>query len=278
MSTGLRICNRGVRVWSGRFQIFSENFRGDCENCILRNFSGCFFSRQDFFHQDCFKNLRKNLQKFNRISAWLPKLHPLCAEEQFEWFFWRKCNLTIFFEVWIKIFLNCVEKLWARSWNFLLWVQRYKFWSEKKLGFQHMFPDFLFKLIGHMLKLKFTCSKENFENVFSEKTLPVSELQNRSKNVADFCEKSHLGCQNCTARIGKFFWGVCVVWKKSFFTFELWVKSSRNFCSWYTSMLCCQNSSQRIQNYFFELFYGRISFSKIFSDFERNSFRPLRTL
>ena len=204
MSTGLRICNRGVRVWSGRFQIFSENFRGDCENCILRNFSGCFFSRQDFFHQDCFKNLRKNLQKFNRISAWLTKLHPLCAEEQFEWFFWRKCNLTIFFEVWIKIFLNCVEKLWARSWNFLLWVQRYKFWSEYKLGFQHMFPDFLFKLIGHMLKLKFTCSKENFENVFSEKTLPVSELQNRSKNVADFCEKSHLGCQNCTARIGKF--------------------------------------------------------------------------
>ena len=141
-----------------------------------------------------------------------------------------------------------------------------------------MFPLFRFGFIGHMLKLKFTCPKENFENIFSEKTLPVSELQIRSKNVADFCEKSQLGCQNCTERIGKFFWGVCVVRKKSFFTFELSPKSSRNFCSWYTSMLCCQNSIQRIQNYFFELFYGRISFSKIFSDFERNSFRPLRTL
>ena len=126
MSTGLRICNRGVRVWSGRFQTFSESFRGDCESCILRNFSGCFFSIQDFFHQDSFKKLRKNLQTFNRLSAWLKKLHPLCPEEQFEWFFWRKSSLTNFFEVWIKIFLNFVEKLWARSWNFLLWVQRYK--------------------------------------------------------------------------------------------------------------------------------------------------------
>ena len=39
-----------------------------------------------------------------------------------------------------------------------------------------------------------------------------------------------------------------------------------------------EDSIQRIQNYFFELFYGRIFFLKNFSDFERNSFRPLRTL
>ena len=87
MSTGLRVCNRGVRVWSGRFQTFSENFRSDCEICILRKFSGCIFSRQDFFHQNSFKNLRKNLQTFNRFFAWLTKLHPICPEGQFEWFF-----------------------------------------------------------------------------------------------------------------------------------------------------------------------------------------------
>ena len=39
-----------------------------------------------------------------------------------------------------------------------------------------MFPDFLFRFIGHMLKLKFTCPEKNFEIIFSEKTLPVSEL------------------------------------------------------------------------------------------------------
>ena len=68
-----------------------------------------------------------------------------------------------------------------------------------------MFPDFRFGFIGHMLNLKFTCAKDIFESIFSEKTLPVSELQNRSKNFADFCKKNHLGCQNCTVRIGKFF-------------------------------------------------------------------------
>ena len=38
-----------------------------------------------------------------------------------------------------------------------------------------MFPDLLFKLIGHMLKLKFTCPEKNFEIIFSEKTPLVSE-------------------------------------------------------------------------------------------------------
>ena len=126
MSTGLRICNRGVRVWSGRFQIFSENFRRDCKNCILRSFSGCFFSRQEFFHQNGFQNLRKNLQTFDILSAWLTKLHPICPEEQFEVIFLKKIQSNMFFWSLKKNFLNIVEKLWARSWNFLLWVQRYK--------------------------------------------------------------------------------------------------------------------------------------------------------
>ena len=39
-----------------------------------------------------------------------------------------------------------------------------------------MFPDFLFRIIGHMLKLNFTCPEKIFEIIFSEKTLPVSEF------------------------------------------------------------------------------------------------------
>ena len=97
MPTWLRICNRGVRVWSGRFQTFSEKIRGDCENFILRSFSGCFFSRQDFFHQNGFRNLRKNLQTFDTLSAWLTKLHPICPEEQFEVIFLKKIQSNKFF-------------------------------------------------------------------------------------------------------------------------------------------------------------------------------------
>ena len=115
--------------------------------------------------------------------------------------------------------------------------------------------------------------------MFSLKKLYLCQnFRTAAKTLRTFAKKVTLAVKTALHVSGSFFWGVCVVWKKSFFTFELWVKSSRNFCSWYTSLLCCQNSSQRIQNYFFELFYGRISFSEIFSDFERNSFRPLRTL
>ena len=96
-STDLRICSRGVRVWSGRFQTFSENFRGDCENCILRSFSECFFSRQDYFRQNGFQNLRKNLQTIAILSAWLTKLHPICLEEQFEVIFLKKIQFNKFF-------------------------------------------------------------------------------------------------------------------------------------------------------------------------------------
>ena len=96
-STGMRNCNRGVRVWLGRFQSFSEGFQGDCGNCILRNFSGCFLSRQDFFHQKDFQSLRKNLQTFDRLSAWLTKVHPICPKEQFEVMFWKKIQSNKFF-------------------------------------------------------------------------------------------------------------------------------------------------------------------------------------
>ena len=70
------------------------------------------------------------------------------------------------------------------------------------MSFEHMFPDFRFGFIGHMLNLKFTCAKDIFESIFSEKTLPVSELQNRSKNFADFCKKKSpwLSKLHCTYR------------------------------------------------------------------------------
>ena len=97
MSTGLRNCNRDVRVWSGRFQIFSENIRGDCGNCIHKSFSGCFFSRQNFFHRNGFQILLKSLQTFDRLSAWLTKLHPICPEEQFEVIFLKKIQSNKFF-------------------------------------------------------------------------------------------------------------------------------------------------------------------------------------
>ena len=97
MSTGLRNCNRDVRVLSGRFQIFSENIRGDCGNCIHKSFSGCFFSRQNFFHRNGFQILLKSLQTFDRLSAWLTKLHPICPEEQFEVIFLKKIQSNKFF-------------------------------------------------------------------------------------------------------------------------------------------------------------------------------------
>ena len=104
MSTGLRIWNRGVRVWSGRLQTFSQNIRGDCGNCIHRCFSGCFFSRQDFFHQNGFQILLKSLQTFDRLSAWLTKLTPISPEEQLEVIFLKKIQSN-------KFFWSLIEKL-----------------------------------------------------------------------------------------------------------------------------------------------------------------------
>ena len=109
MSTGLRICNRGVRVWSGRFQTFSENIRDDCENCILRRFSGCFFSRQDFFIRSVFRICGKT---FKRLIDFPPDWRNrilFVQRNNLKWFFWRKSNLTSFFEVWLKKSLNFVE-------------------------------------------------------------------------------------------------------------------------------------------------------------------------
>ena len=43
-------------------------------------------------------------------------------------------------------------------------------------------------------------------------------------------------------------------------------------------MLCCQNCVQRIQNYFFEKFYGRNLFLNMFPDVEGKMFELLKTL
>ena len=113
MSTGLRICNRGVRVWSGRFQTFSENIRGDCENCIHRSFSGCFFHDKNFFIRTVLRNCRKT---FKRLIDFPPDWRNcilFVQRNNLKWFFWRKSNLTSFFEVWMENFLNFVEKLSA---------------------------------------------------------------------------------------------------------------------------------------------------------------------
>ena len=125
-STGLRICNRGVQVWSGRFQTFSENIRGDCENCLLRSFSGLFFSRQDFSIRKVFKICGKTFKLLIDFPPDWRNCILFVQRNNLKWFFWRKSNLTSFFEVWMKKFLNLVENLSASSWKFLLWFQRYK--------------------------------------------------------------------------------------------------------------------------------------------------------
>ena len=126
MSTGLRIWNRVVRVWSGRFQIFSEKIRGIVKTAFWGVFQDAFSQDKIFFIRTVFRICGKTFKRLIHFPPDWQNCILFVQRINLKWFFWRKYNLTSFFEVWMKKFLNFVEKLSARSWNFLLWVENYK--------------------------------------------------------------------------------------------------------------------------------------------------------
>ena len=93
LSTGLRICNRGVRVWSRRFQTFLRNFSRRLWKLHSEEFLRMLFLRTNFFHHNGFQILGKNLEIFDRLCAWFSKLHLICPEELYEVIFFEETRI-----------------------------------------------------------------------------------------------------------------------------------------------------------------------------------------
>ena len=108
------------------FKPSQKRFEAIVETAFIGAFQDAFSQDKILFIGTVSKICRKT---FKRLIDFPPDWRNcilFVQRNNLKWFFWRKSNLTSFFEVWLRNFQNFVEKLSARSWNFLLWVQRYK--------------------------------------------------------------------------------------------------------------------------------------------------------
>ena len=143
---------------------------------------------------------------------------------------------------------------------------------------ERLFSEFWSTSFSHLLKNCITCPGEVLEISFFVKKFHLCKILRSEANfVRIFFKKVILAVEKLHSTYREVHLrGFCWMKEAFFITFEPWVKKIRTFAV--EKRQCCQNSIQRIQNYFFEHFHARILFSKIFSDFERNSFGPFRTL
>ena len=167
-----------------------------------------FLKTRFFFIRTAFKICGKT---FKRLIYFPPDWRNcilFAQRNNLKWFFWRKPNLTSFFEIWMKNFLNFVENLWARSWKFLLWVQRYKFRAFLKNFNLNLVWDLSTCFLISYLDLSVTCSNWNSPvqkkilNLLSRKKLYLcQDFRTGAKTLRTVAKKSPwLSKLHCTNR------------------------------------------------------------------------------
>ena len=143
-------------------------------------------------------------------------------------------------------------------------------------GIERLISEIWTTSFNHLFKNRFNCPGKNLEISFLWKnSICVRFFEMEQELSGHSVKKGILAVKTALYVSWGTLWGVFVEWN-FFFHFRTLRKKNSDFCSLKTPMLSELHSTN--PKILFWTFYGRISFPKLFSDFERNSFTPLRTL